>query len=354
MVYQYNKVLSVRESIKILSDYIMLVSVSNDFSNFYYGRSGISISLFEASKYLNDEYTEEYAFRLLQQSLLYDKTDISFDKGLSGIGFSLLYLINNKFIDAKIDDLFSGQIKIIKETINRLSLEDISIENIDDYLHIAFFLRNLYMSSLCSLIKDDSIYDTIYGLLYEKFDILFNYVYEMNKNLPLEFVLHSWTKLLVHSVVSKYRPSQNILEKYLNLCLLNRVKFDSVAFTCLKYWLNNTKSLLFVQYENRIKRIYYSKDIVDICIDKDRHPNVSLCINQYIRKKIHDLNINVEELVNQSNSISEIEKILNYYNANNRSLLGMNNGLPKLLTYMLYVINDKNSNVRLSQIILLT
>lgn len=134
MIFQDNNVLSTRESIKILSDYIMLVSVSNDFSNLYYGRSGISISLFEASRYLDDGFTEEYAFNLLQQSLLYDKSDISFDKGLTGIGFSLLYLIKNKFIDAKFEDLFSEQLEKIKGTIYRLSLEDIVIDNIVDSL----------------------------------------------------------------------------------------------------------------------------------------------------------------------------------------------------------------------------
>lgn len=92
--------------IRQLADFILLNAYSVNSSGFGEGKAGHSLCLFELSAYLQNERMEDHAFDLLQEALLIKSTDISFEYGISGVGFVLLYLINNHFIDAEFDELF--------------------------------------------------------------------------------------------------------------------------------------------------------------------------------------------------------------------------------------------------------
>ncbi|GHU63137.1 hypothetical protein FACS1894160_3220 [Bacteroidia bacterium] len=108
--------------IQKLVEYIMLNAYSVKSIGLYNGKVGLSLCLFEVARYLNDESIEEYAFGLLQESLaLSSKSkNTGFESGLSGVGFGLLYLIKNQFIDANVEELFGEQIgriqSLLKET----------------------------------------------------------------------------------------------------------------------------------------------------------------------------------------------------------------------------------------------
>lgn len=95
--------------IRKLSDYVLLNAYSVNSTSLYNGKAGMSLSLFEVARYLNDESIEEHAFELLQESLLSKNDDIGFEYGLSGIGYVLQYLIENEFIDADFDEFFGEQ-----------------------------------------------------------------------------------------------------------------------------------------------------------------------------------------------------------------------------------------------------
>lgn len=100
-------------NIRKLIDYTLLNACSVNSSGLYNGKAGISLALFVAARYLQDEYIEEQAFKLLQEALLSKADDISFENGLSGIGYVLLYIIENDFIEADFNELFSKQIEKI-------------------------------------------------------------------------------------------------------------------------------------------------------------------------------------------------------------------------------------------------
>lgn len=70
-------------------------------------------ALFEAARSLQDEFIEDQAFKLLQEALVSKTDDISLENGMSGIGYVLLYLIRNNFVDADFDELFSEQLEKI-------------------------------------------------------------------------------------------------------------------------------------------------------------------------------------------------------------------------------------------------
>lgn len=92
-----------------ITDYVLLNVCSLHSSGLYSGKSGVSLALFEVSGLLKDNYLEERAFELLEESLLYNGDDLSFHKGYSGIRFALLYLVEHRFVDADINELFGKQ-----------------------------------------------------------------------------------------------------------------------------------------------------------------------------------------------------------------------------------------------------
>lgn len=125
--------------IRKLVDYLLLNAYSINSSGFYNGKAGISLTLFEMARCLQDEYIEEQAFDLLQESLITKNEDIGFENGLSGIGYVLLYLINNNFIDASFDELFAENHAKIEEKLKLLRDKELG-NNIFYYLTVVYYI----------------------------------------------------------------------------------------------------------------------------------------------------------------------------------------------------------------------
>ena len=75
-------------------------AVSLSTNGLYNGKAGFSLSLFAASGFLQDNELEDTAYKLFLESLITSKNDLSFENGLSGIGYVILYLIENKYVEA--------------------------------------------------------------------------------------------------------------------------------------------------------------------------------------------------------------------------------------------------------------
>lgn len=106
--------------IRKIVDYILLNACSVNSSGLYNGKAGIAWALFETARFLQDEYIEEQAFELLKEALISKTDDMGFENGLSGIGYVLLYLIKNDFIDADFDELFGEQLEKILTNFEKL------------------------------------------------------------------------------------------------------------------------------------------------------------------------------------------------------------------------------------------
>lgn len=146
------------DSIRKLVDYILLNAFSVNSSGLYNGKAGMALALFEAAKYLHDEYIEEQAFELLQEALVSKTEDISFENGMSGIGYALLYLIENKLIDADFDELFSEQLEKILTSLDKL--------NEDPNALLKSLRMNYFLKSAQSFHKEDNRIDkTIKSIL---------------------------------------------------------------------------------------------------------------------------------------------------------------------------------------------
>lgn len=136
-----------------LTDYTLLNACSISSNGLYNGKSGMALALFEAAACLKDEYLEEQAFGLLQESLLADTKDISFESGLSGIGYFLLYLINNRLIEADFDELFGDKLQWIRKQHGKVLAQEPSATHLQSQKMLYFWHQYYIYSSDCSVVQ---------------------------------------------------------------------------------------------------------------------------------------------------------------------------------------------------------
>lgn len=106
-------------TIRKITNHLILNASSVKSSGLYNGKAGIALALFEVARFLQDDEIENKAFDLFQECLVRPANDYSFENGLSGIGYALIYLITNKFINADFNEIFKEQSeKIINDLDN--------------------------------------------------------------------------------------------------------------------------------------------------------------------------------------------------------------------------------------------
>jgi hypothetical protein len=128
------------KTIRKLIDYVLLNSCSVNSSGLYNGKAGMALALFESAKYLQDKYIEEQAFELLEEALLTKNEDISFENGLSGIGYVLIYLLKNKFVDGDFEELFGENSAKIFNKLSLLEKRPLDNRKFLFHLKIVYFL----------------------------------------------------------------------------------------------------------------------------------------------------------------------------------------------------------------------
>lgn len=133
-------------TIRKIVDYILLNACSVKSFGLYNGKSGVALALFEVARYLEDEYIEEKAFELLQETLVSNTNDISFENGLSGIGYVLLYLIREKLIDADFDGIYGQQYETILTNIERRAQNPLALQK---FIRVNYFLSELRYFKAC-------------------------------------------------------------------------------------------------------------------------------------------------------------------------------------------------------------
>ena len=122
-----------------LVGHILSNACLTDNSGLYHGKAGLSLSLFEASKYLKNEELEDKAFNLLQEALILKSGNLSFENGWAGIGYVLCYLIENKFIDADFDEIFGEQYEKIVKNLGDIEKHP---ERLLNMLQVIYFLSS--------------------------------------------------------------------------------------------------------------------------------------------------------------------------------------------------------------------
>ena len=117
---------------QMLASYLVLNSTAVESSGLN-GKAGFSICLFELSRLLHDTGLEDKAYQLILQASVSQSENITFEQGLAGIGYAILYLKKRQFIDVDFRDIFEKQDRYIHNKLYQLttcSTHPSSIEHI--------------------------------------------------------------------------------------------------------------------------------------------------------------------------------------------------------------------------------
>lgn len=247
------------KTVRKLIDYVLLNACSVNSSGLYNGKAGMSLALFEAARLLKDPYIEEQAFDLLQEALLSKNEDIGFEDGLTGIGFSLLYLIKNKFIDADFKEVFLDNLDKITTTIKNWEKQNNTTQLFKN-LRVVHFLDSLqeeYQSnvSIHFIGLFSNIAENILIKQFKELNHLENPLITAN-------TLDSFkTYLEISHNCIYFTPSSILLEIYVNIFQKDRFASDFkighyLLATALRLSNNKTEEAAKKNIENAAKNIY--------------------------------------------------------------------------------------------------
>ena len=339
MGYHYNKKMTQSASIRKLTDYILLNACSVNSSGLYNGKAGMALALFEVGNYLQDEYIYDQAFSLFGEASVTKNEDVSFENGLAGVGYMLLYLIESGFVDADFEELFDE---------NRAKIETglTATNNIQTNEQLALYIRVVYYLCMAAPkitgIKTKLLAKSI---LKEADKML------VNKLSTLETgntsVVHSKMDILnslelylkVADFCSFYEPSVELLEKYVNLYRQNKFVRSFTIGCCLTNIVERTGNTRVeaVGIENRtnaIRTIY--RDTLPLAQRIDllwlMHQDESLYKNE-----IAYLEENFIDIANED----KLEKILLQSIHSADFIAGYQSGIARFLLYWVYRNTDK-------------
>lgn len=310
--------------IRKLVDYILLNACSVNSSGLYNGKAGMALALFEAARYLQDEYIEEQAFDLLQESLLSKSEDISFENGLSGIGYVLLYLMKNDFIEADFDDLFKEQYEKIIESIEIMEQKKIQLTNI---MQVVYFL-----SSLKQLKPQDQRIDEFSKKIIEAVEVYliirfrdFRDIHSVNNRMEVTTLFEAYLKLVISTSYKDFL--QSVLNDYAKLYRSGRI----ISSYAVGHYLE------ILDAECKFKDVVHDNKQSDLKL----HYQPLLSLKELV--ELAEFNDN-SLIINMLSEYDDCES--NLFNAMpaNAFYAGYEQGISKLLFYIL-----KNNNFKLSE-----
>ena len=195
-----------------LTNYLLLNAYSFRSNGLYNGKAGVSLCLFELSRHNNDEKVEEHALELLQESLaLSDKTkDIYWEDGLSGIGFVLLYLIVNKFLDADFEELFGEQLRVIQSQLEKqteFSKKDLTLTYLGTLLS-HYQNKTEHIIPVFEILKKN---ENILKKQLEAYDSI------DSKEIKYDVLNHMESYVKTASICTNYKISKTLINRYIEL-----------------------------------------------------------------------------------------------------------------------------------------
>lgn len=101
---------------KIANHYLFYGSFHSDLG-LYNGKMGMVIFFFHYARYTGNSLYEDFAEEFLNEILenLHTETPISFKRGLAGIGWGMLYLIKQGFMETDIQETFKDMDEKVME-----------------------------------------------------------------------------------------------------------------------------------------------------------------------------------------------------------------------------------------------
>lgn len=318
-------------TIRKFVDYLLLNASSTDSLGLYNGKAGMSLALFETAQCLKDKYVEEQAFILIKEALVIKTNDVSFENGLSGIGYVLLYLIKNNFIEADFCEIFKNKYERILQSIELFDNKNADLPN---YISMVYFFKE--MSIFYEKEKDYIL--PIVKKLFEACELYLsihffdfnNVFYAYDKNTVIQ---RFENYLLAVNYFDKYSFSRTLINNYIYLYHKGQIKGSLII------WLQ--LSIIAKKY-SMTELEYTSKQNIGFVIKNINLNTISLrdaiflLHNFKAHKMINDLNS-----LFYRNNLNQLEKTIKMFVPINKSYIGYEAGISR---YLLHIVN---SNIEL-------
>jgi hypothetical protein len=209
-----------KEKIRKIADQILQNVGKTGSTGLYNGKAGLSLSLFMAAEYLQDEHIEDTAYRLFQESLVIQKNDAGFENGLSGIGYALLYLLENGYVEADFDEILGIQYKVIIQSFENIEKDPLRLLN---SMQVIYFL-----SKVSGIKKEDNRIQEIITKIFEGVELFlavqfhdFVDIHYANRKADVLNIFATYLKLVDYSGYIHF--SRLLLENYAALYRKNRI-----------------------------------------------------------------------------------------------------------------------------------
>jgi hypothetical protein len=322
--------------IQNLIDYILLNAYSVRSAGLYNGKAGLSLCLFELSRYWNNDQIEAHAFQLLRESLVLAEkgSNMSYKDGTAGVGFVLSYLIKNHFIKANFKDIFEKNVeKILSELKKATSYSE-------SHLLLIYFLENVYCFNNRGIENYNHIHQILEkttGILEEQFSN-FKYLHTSSSKISvlsafenyLKIIFYCENPLLSNSLIEKYIalykegyiPNSFSIGYYLDwiASILQNDNLKSIAQTNKRYALLNLHPDTFT-LSLQINYLYlFNED------------------NEFYHEQICLLEKNLIEYTNTNIEKKILQKI-----QPNSFIAGYGEGISRLILYWIYKQNSINN-----------
>lgn len=304
--------------IRKLASSVVLNSAAVNASGLNSGRMGCSLALYEASQVLGDDYLEDEAFMLLQESILSQMDDLGFHKGWSGIGFALMYLIRNNYLEADLGEVFGERMEQIC-----VFLEDKLRKNV---LFIAEELEMLYFVNEMALCDHSKRWEKIRNRMNEKADekilSLIDRCSKTTVNISRSSVQNQLNAYLNYRLPEENRKSMElVIEKYMDLYHRGLLPDNLVTYLQISKILGNKYSLdghYGLDWKNRlyVAPLSYQTSVLALDLETSGEQGPSA-------KWIESMYLTPDWKETEQNIVAYIYKA--------SSMFGLGNGLSRLL-----------------------
>jgi hypothetical protein len=309
--------------IRKLVDYILLNACSVSSSGLYNGKAGMALALFETARYLQDEYIEEQALNLLQEALLSKTDDIGFENGLSGIGYVLLYLIENDFIDADFEEIFGEKFKKI-------------ISCFENFINNPNFLLNaIKMNYFFSSVKSYSSQDQGKGI-----DQIIKSIFETNEL----YLINQFLNFKDINYINNKNKVLDRIETYLKVVYeCNYTEYSYVVLQNYAEIYRNGRIISSYRIAYYLEKLDIEGKFIDIINDNKKYSESNIMERITLKNNIDLANIigddnliNVLTLKNRS----EFEKLIFELIPHDAFKAGYEQGISRLIIYIVKYLDN--------------
>ncbi len=225
-----------------LIEYVVSQSQEETAPYLYAGKMGYAITLFGLSRAMNDEHLEDMAFLLLQQSLAASSQHVGFEQGLAGLGYGLLYLIQEEFIDGDFMELFGDKLVPIQKEMENIEFRPMDLLN---HIQMPLFLHRILPFLEDKQWAQDAIIKILHGIeLY--LSVQFNDWCEVDYIGSRPFVLKTLQNYLRLIFILRFpHPSPSLIDTYCQLFLHHHISSSLAIGAYLSHLSKNKQQTLY-------------------------------------------------------------------------------------------------------------